>query len=308
MEIQEIFPKESVQSKIFKSFLKATNAKNFWDKSGADLYKAIERRRMISDEPPEKLHETVTIIKGEINDVAYYELHPKETASNQRIFYIHGGAYVYRISRLHWSFLGKLVSALNCKIIVPLYPLAPEKTHEEALAFVSDLYFQKLAGLEDNEKMILMGDSAGGGLALVLAQYLKEKGMEQPEQIILVSPWLDVSLSNPDIKKLESDDPLLVRSGLIEAGKMYAGNTDTKDPKVSPIYGDITGLAAITLIMGSHDLLVADSRKLAKLAKEQDIPLHYIEADKMVHIYPIYDFPESRVAQRKIVEKIKEGK
>lgn len=299
---------ESIQSKSFKLLLKASGAKKFWDRSGEDLIKAIEKRRLLSDEPPQKLHDTVDTIKGEINGIYYYELHPREKTGHPPIFYVHGGAYVYRISKLHWNFLGKLVDELQCTIIVPLYPLAPENTHEHTLSFVYELYKRQPETMENKQNMILMGDSAGGGLALVLAQHLKEKQLPQPEQIILISPWLDVSMSNPEIAEIEDDDPFLVRPGLIEAGKMYAGTTDTKDPKVSPLYGELAGLADITLFMGSHDLLVADARKFVAAAEQQGVPIDYIEAEKMVHIYPIYNFPESEIALEQIVERIKRRK
>lgn len=305
MNTKDYDAKESVQSRSFKWLLKLTKSKQFWEKSGEGLINAINKRRMLSDEPPNKLHKQLRIKKGEMNGNAYYELEPFLKTDNKPIFYVHGGAYVYRISRLHWNFLARLVKRLNCTIIVPLYPLAPEHTYQHTLSFVYDLFIQQRNRIKNPEDMVLMGDSAGGGLALVLAQLLKEKQQEQPEQIILISPWLDVSLSNPDITPIEKYDPFLVKSGLAEAGKMYAGGTDTTHPKVSPIYGDLTGLGEMTLFMGTHDILVADARKFVRLAKEQGIDVHYVEADKMVHIYPVYNFPESRVALKQIVNQIK---
>jgi len=302
MQTGDRYGKESLKSRGFKLLLKLTRSRKFWEKSGEDLIKAIEIRRRLSDEPPKKLLNKISIKKGELNGNVYYELQPKQKKEGKTIFYVHGGAYVYRISRLHWNFLSKLVDELNCTIIVPLYPLAPEHTHQHARSFVYTLYMQQLNKMKDPENIILMGDSAGGGLALVLAQSLKEKQLAQPKQIILIAPWLDVSLTNPAIAPIEKHDPFLVRNGLIEAGKMYAGSTDTKDPKVSPLYGNLTGLAPITMFMGSHDILAADARKFVSIAKEQGVPVHYVEAPKMVHIYPIYNFPESRLALRQIVE------
>ncbi|WP_177183341.1 alpha/beta hydrolase [Lentibacillus persicus] len=307
METGDSYSKESLKSKGFKLLLKLSNSKKFWKKSGDDLMKAIEMRRKLSDEPPKKLHQKLIIKKGEMNGNYYYELRPNQKNNNKPIFYVHGGAYVYRISRLHWNFLGKLVDKLNCPIVVPLYPLAPEHTYKHTLPFIYELYMQQLNTTKNQENMIIMGDSAGGGLALVLAQLLKEKQLEQPEQIILISPWLDLSLTNPEIAPIEKHDPFLVRDGLIEAGKMYAGMTDTKDPKVSPLYGELNGLADITLFMGTHDILAADARKFVAIAKQQGTSVHYIEAAKMVHIYPIYNFPESKIALKQIVDKL-EGK
>lgn len=304
MKKDERYAKESLKSRGFKLLLKMSRSKQFWEKTGPDLLKAIEKRRMLSDEPPKKLHEQIKIKKGEINGNDFYELQPYQENRNKPIFYVHGGAYVYRISRLHWNFLSRLVQKLNCTIIVPLYPLAPEHTHQHTLSFIYDFYMQQLKTVERGEDMILMGDSAGGGLALALAQLLKEKQHRQPEQIMLISPWLDVSLSNPEIAPIEKQDPFLVRDGLREAGKMYAGSTDTKHPKVSPLYGEVKGLTKITLFMGTHDILLADARKFVKRARQQGTSIDYIEAPKMIHIYPIYNFPESQVALRQIVSRI----
>ncbi|MFA1821539.1 alpha/beta hydrolase [Virgibacillus oceani] len=304
MKTGDRYSKESLKSRGFKLLLKISRSKQFWEKSGEGLMKAIEKRRMLPDKPPKKLHQKIKIKKGEMNGNYYYELQPNQENDNKPIFYVHGGAYVYRISRLHWNFLGKLVDELNCTIIVPLYPLAPEHTYKHTLAFIYALYIQQIKSMKDPENMILMGDSAGGGLALVLAQLLKEKQIKQPEQIMLISPWLDLSLTNPGIAPIEKHDPFLVRSGLMEAGKLYAGATDTKHPKVSPLYGELNGLAHITLFMGTHDILAADARRFVEIAKQQGIPIHYIEAAKMVHIYPIYNFPESRIAFEQIVGKI----
>lgn len=306
MDTGETYTKESVKSRGFKLLLKLSRSRKFWEKSGEDLIKAINKRRMLSDEPPKKLYKKIKIKKGEMNGNVYYELQPRQAhASDKSIFYVHGGAYVYRISRLHWNFLAKLVDELNCTIILPLYPLAPEHTYQETLTFIRDLYLEKINSMKNPENMIIMGDSAGGGLALVLAQLLKEKQLEQPEQIILISPWLDLSLTNPEIAAIEKNDPFLVRQGLMEAGKMYAGTTDTKHPKVSPLYGNFHGLAVITIFMGTHDILAADARRFVAAAKEQGVSVNYMEAPKMVHIYPIYNFPESRIALREIVERVK---
>jgi len=305
MKTGDKYAKESLKSRGFKLLLKLSRSKQFWEKSGDDLIKAIDKRRMLSDEPPKKLLQKIKIKKGEINGNYYYELQPNQETDNTSIFYLHGGAYVYRISRLHWNFLGKLVDEANCTIILPLYPLAPEHNYKHTLSFIYALYMQQINTMKNPEDMILMGDSAGGGLALVLAQLLKEKQITQPEQLILISPWLDLSLTNPEIASIEKHDPFLVSSGLRQAGKMYAGLADLKHPEVSPLYGELNGLSPITMFMGTHDILAADARKLVAIAKKQGIPIHYIEAPKMIHIYPIYNFPESRIALSQIVKKIK---
>jgi acetyl esterase/lipase len=94
-----------------------------------------------------------------------------------------------------------------------------------------------------------MGDSAGGGFALALAQALLEKELPQPGNIILISPWLDITMTNPEIPAFEEKDPMLAVYGLAEIGKVYAGNTDPGHYMLSPINGPVVGLAPITLFM-----------------------------------------------------------
>lgn len=297
---------ESLRSRGFKLVLKLARRKQFWDKTGDDLLKAIARRRLLSYEPPHELKKVMIIEKKKIKDFIFYEVRPKNAPpSNKFIYYTHGGAYVHRITKYHWTFLGNLVKELNCVIIIPLYPLAPEHTYEDTIQFTMELYEQQIKRLSDVDEIILMGDSAGGGLALVLAQLIKETELRQPEKIIMISPWLDVSLTNPDIAQFEKDDLFLALTGLYEVGEMYSGDADVKDPLVSPIYGNLEGLGEMTLMMGTHDLLVADARKFVKMTKAKGIDVTYIEAPRMVHVYPIFNFPESKVAFKQVVEKIK---
>lgn len=155
---------------------------------------------------------------------------------------------------------------------------------------------QQASTLKKSSDMVLMGDSAGDELALALAQLLNERKIQQPGNIILISPWLDLSLANSEIQAIEKHDPFLGRSGAVEVGKMYAGNTDPLHYLLSPLYGELNRLAEITLFMGTYDILVADARKFVKIASEQGIDVSYFEVPKMIHVYPIFNFPEAKIA------------
>src|SRR5690606_3466899 len=115
--------------------------------------------------------------------------------------------------------------------------------------------------------IVFMGNSAGGGLALGFAQKLRNENRTQPQpsQLILISPWLDITLSNPDIRMVDKKDKLLSIKGLRMAAKAYASSVDGNDFRVSPIYGDFSGLGKISLFIGTNDLFVADARKFKGL-------------------------------------------
>jgi acetyl esterase/lipase len=132
-----------------------------------------------------------------------------------------------------------------------------------------------------------MGDSAGAGLAVGYTQQLRNENKKQPEQIIIFSPWLDATMGNPILEKLEKDDNLLSISGLKNAGQKYAANLDLKDFRVSPMYGDLNGLCRISLFTGTRDILNADAQKFKQLMKEQNIFFNYFEYPGMFHDWVI---------------------
>lgn len=223
-----------------------------------------------------------------------------------RVIYLHGGAYVQGFTKFHWSFITQMVEEAQCAVIAPDYPLAPVHTYETTFELVESVY-RKVIVSNPPSSVVLMGDSSGGGLALALAQKLKEKGMPQPSQIILLSPWLDITLSNQEIKNLDSKDPFLGIEGLTEAGLKYAGGKDPFHFQLSPIYGSLNGLGAISVFVGTREILVADTRKLKRIADASGIPIAYFEYPDMVHAWMLFDFPESRRAKEQIFRLISKG-
>lgn len=292
---------ESIQSKFFKLLLLIVGRKRFWYKTGDELKKGIVERRKLPTEPPEKLYEKFHVEQKEIEGHRYYEISQKNGRDQYHIFYLHGGAYVHRITKYHWDFLYRLAETLSCSLTVPLYPLAPEHTYKETIGMVTQLYREQL-GKKDS--IILMGDSAGGGLALALAQLLKIDGEALPSQLFLIAPWLDMTLTNPEIDILQKDDYFVAKPGLVDVAKWYSGGEDLRHYLLSPMYGDLEGLPQITLFVGTKDSLVADSRKFVAMAAEQGIGIDYIEQPHMVHVYPIFTFPEAQVAFQQIIERI----
>ena len=149
------------------------------------------------------------------------------------------------------------------------------------------------------------GESAGGGLALGFAMWLREHEKSQPEQLILLAPWLDVTMVNPNLSIIDKDDKILGIKGLQLAGKSYAGNLNTKDYRVSPIYGKFNDLAKISIFVGTHDLLCADSRLLKDKMRKNNTIFKYYEYPKMFHVWILVKkLKEANVAIEQIVNLI----
>jgi len=231
-------------------------------------------------------------------------LQPKnKKTSTRHILYLHGGAYVQGFNKFHWRFMAFLVKSTGCTIIAPDYPLAPHHNYRDAFSMVTEVYRKMIAEVAPRN-LILMGDSSGGGFALALAQKLKEENLDQPGQIILLSPWLDIELINPDIKDLEPVDPFLDQASLQQAGKLYAAGTSPGYYLLSPINGCLEELGNIAVFAGSKEILVADARKLNGLAALKGVNLTYYEYEDMVHAWMFLKLPESKKARKQVVDHI----
>lgn len=238
----------------------------------------------VSTEPPKSLHQQSDVTLAELNGRRVWTIKPRCSATQKVLLYLHGGGYVSNLTAYDWSLIKELAQKTNSTIIVPDYPLAPASNCAGVYKYFEGLYSSLIEQYSASD-IIFLGNSAGGGIALGFAQKLRNENKRQPSQIILISPWLDITLSNPDIVKETSKDKLLSTNGLRMAAKAYAPNIDGTDFRVSPIYGDFAGLGKISLFIGTHDLFLADARKLKGLLEAQEIAHNYFEYPKMFHVW-----------------------
>ena len=271
----------SFQSQALQSIMAFVGMKNNIEK---DLIKGKFSQEAASI--PNSIQKRFDLRMHKKNGRNIWTLKPKQNVSEKIILYIHGGAYIYNISKYHWKLIEELLYKTNATIVIPDYPLAPAACYADVYEFIEDIYSEILAKVS-SENIIIMGDSAGAGFALSFAQKLRDKNNPQPSQIILLSPWLDLTMSNPSIIKYDDKDKILGIKGLQMAGKAYAGTLDMQDYKVSPIYGNHSGLGEISLFIGTHDLFIADARKFKRIMENNDIPIHYFEYPKMFHAWMI---------------------
>lgn len=152
-----------------------------------------------------------------------------------------------------------------------------------------------------DKPIIIMGDSAGGGLSVAFCEYLAANDLPQPENLIPISPWLDVSMSG-DYDDVEFD-PMLGVDGLREMGETWAAGLDPKDYKVSPLFGDVEGLAKTTLFVGTHEIFYPDVVKFYNKLIDNGVDAELNVGEGMTHVYAIYPLvPESKEAFKHIVE------
>jgi acetyl esterase/lipase len=165
--------------------------------------------------------------------------------------------------------------------------------------------YEELAASVGGANIVVMGDSSGGGISLALAQRLRDDGLDQPGHVILLSPWLDATLSNPEIAAVDKIDPFLGVEGMKYGGEVYARDVDPRSYLVSPVYGSLKDLAPISLFIGTRDILYPDCRKLRYKAATEGARLNYRQYDGMVHNWMLGPMPEATQAIKEIIETIR---
>lgn len=212
----------------------------------------------------------------------------KHTNSNMKILYFHGGAYMAEATKQHWEFIEKLVDDTGATVIMPDYPLTPKYNYKDVFNIVIPLYKEIQQKVNASEELIVMGDSAGGGLSLALLERLsQEENILMPKNTILISPWLDVRLNNPDIEKVQQYDKKLNKESLKLAGIAYAGNDGINDYLVNPIDGDLSRINNLTIFIGTDDILNPDVYKFKKKAEKINMNIVVKEYEEAGHIWII---------------------
>ena len=239
----------------------------------------------IESKAPEEVQIDCNLETEEFIGRKVFIITPKnEQKSEKVILYLHGGSYVAETSSNHWRFLEKLVKDTNATIILPDYPLTPKYTYKDVFTMITPLYKEIIEEVQTNN-LILMGDSAGGGMGLALLERLSEENVEMPYKTILISPWLDVRLENPEIDNVQKYDKDLNKESLKIAGIAYAGKDGIDSYLVNPIDGDLSKLKNITIFTGTYDILNPDVHVLDEKANEVNVSLEIKEYEGAGHIW-----------------------
>ena len=258
------------------------------------------QKRSLEEDEPYKIPKRIYHTKVESKDLLGCQMIIFNDSEDceQLIIYLHGGAYVNEIRLPHITFCDNLAKKVNGCVFAPIYPLAPNHTYKETYEIVEKLYNHLL---EMNKPITIMGDSAGGGLSAAFCEYLAVNDMPQPKNLILISPWVDVSMSG-DYDSVEYD-PMLGVDGAREMGKKWAGDLDLKDYKISPLFGEVSKLPKTTQFVGTHEIIYPDVVNFHEKLKENGVDAELIVGKEMTHVYPVYPLvPESKEAFNHIVE------
>ena len=210
------------------------------------------------------------------------------------VLYLHGGAYVNGFNAHQWRFMDRLARQTGCTVIAPAYHLAPWADYARAYDDLTALY-RALAAENPGRRTILMGDSAGGGLALGLAEALAGAGEALPERLALFSPWVDVSMDNPDIADYLAVEPMLHFDLVKVHGRFWAGDADTHQWQASPLFGDMEGLPPVTMTCGTRELLYPDILLARDRLADAGVDVTLRTGRGLNHDWPLMEIPEAEV-------------
>lgn len=218
--------------------------------------------------------------------------------TNMKILYFHGGSYMAEATSNHWEFIENLVDDTGATVILPDYPLTPKYNYKDVFNMVVPLYKEIQQKVDVSNELIIMGDSAGGGLSLALLEKISQEDIKMPKKTILISPWLDVRMDNPKIEQVKEQDKKLNKEALKIAGLAYAGNDGIDSYLVNPIDGDLSKINNLTIFTGTKDILNPDVYKLKEKAEKNNINIDINEYQDAGHIWIIDKDSDEKIVKK----------
>lgn len=270
--------------------------------SAEGLHARIKRERPLKHNPPEHLRKRFIIEEREQRGFAIFDVSPKsETPSKARVLYLHGGAFLFGPTPIHWEFVALLAERLQAVVSVARYPLGPDYKLLDMYDVLQPLH-DEMAAAQVDTPFFLMGDSAGGTLSLALSQLALKAKKPVAKRVVLITPCMDCTLSNPDVQKVLPNDPWMDVPGILEIPRIICPELDPRDPRASPIYGDLDGLPPMLVFAAGRDLLSPDAKRFVELAKAKGREVELVEGEGMVHVWPILPLPEASQAVDKMIK------
>jgi acetyl esterase/lipase len=229
---------------------------------------------------------------------------PERAALNAAVLYLHGGAYVSGSISSHRALASHIAKASQVRVLLLDYRLAPEHPFPAALddAVTAFEWMQSELGLQPN-RIVIAGDSAGGGLSLATALRIRNSGRPLPRALVALCPWTDLTCSGESYQTLRHKDPFFPTADrLQQAALEYADQTPLNHPQVSPRFADLRWLPEIYIQVGSDEALLSDSVDLANQATKAGVKVRIEEWPGMWHVWQAFCdwMPESREAISRI--------
>ncbi|MCH8814938.1 MAG: alpha/beta hydrolase [Chloroflexi bacterium] len=220
------------------------------------------------------------------------------------VYYLHGGAYSVGSVNSHRQLIANISRATGARAFAIDYRLAPENPFPAAIEDATKAYRWLLNRGIDPARVVLAGDSAGGGLAAATLLSLRDAGDPLPAAAVLISPWTDMEGLGESMKTKADVDPMIAPDTLGEGASAYLGGADPRNPLASPIHADLSGLPPMLIQVGGSEVLLDDSTRLAAKAEADGVDVTLEVWDEMIHVWHFFAvmLPEGQQAIDRIAE------
>lgn len=277
--------------------LKLKGVKKNFSKSPIDYMKIREED---VHKPKGFFSKTYVLNKFNILETLVTEIGKNEHATNLLI-YIPGGAFISGPAQHHWDSAQKIIRNKKYKVWMCDYPKSPENKILKISENIDAIYTSALEQFQAN-KISFIGDSVGATLITCLIQRLVIKNLVLPNKIILITPVMDASMSNPEIERINKIDPILSKNGVLSAKKMCIDNNDLKNVMISPLLGSFKAFPNTILFLAENDIMYPDGKLAAQKMKKNNVELRVIIGDGMPHIWPLLPImKEAKISFNEII-------
>jgi len=227
-----------------------------------------------------------------------------ESDEGRVIYYLHGGGYVFGSIVSHRELASRLARAARARVLLIDYRLAPENPFPAAVEDSVTGYRWLLSQGIKPGKMVIAGESAGGGLTAATLVALKDGGEPLPAAAVCISPWADMECCGESMVTRADMDPLVTRDTISGMARLYVGDNDPRTPLASPIYADLSGLPPLLVQVGTAETLYDDATRLVEKAKAAGVPVIFEPWEDMIHMWHSYAamLPEGQQAINRIGE------
>ena len=235
---------------------------------------------------PARLRSRVMVRRSRLGSTVADRAVPRHGNSGFTLLYFHGGGYVFGNPGIHRQFIAQLVAATGATAIAPVYRLAPHNKFPAAVDDAEEAYEAVLRSGVSSDRIVVGGDSAGGGLALALLLRLRERGRPLPAGAVLLSPYTDLDHRSYTVVANARTDYLPVEVMSLP-NDFYADDDLRAHPEASPANADLTGLPPLLILAGGAEMLLGDSLELERHANRDGVSVELFVEPEMVHVWPI---------------------
>jgi monoterpene epsilon-lactone hydrolase len=223
------------------------------------------------------------------------------------VLYLHGGGYCIGSINTHRDMVARISRASGARALAIDYRLAPEHPFPAAVDDATAAYRWLLAQGTDPKRIVIAGDSAGGGLTVATLLALRDDGQPLPAAGVCISPWVDLEGIGESMTSKADVDPMVTKDGLDKMAAKYYSSTNVRHPLISPIYGDLSGLPPLLIHVGTWETLLDDSTRLRERAQAGGVDVTLEPWDEMIHVWHIFApfVPEGQQAIDRIGEYVR---